>query len=483
MTRPVLTPEEIRAAEAAAIKAGTPSYALMQRAGAAAAHALMEAWPEGEVHVLCGPGGNGGDGFVAARHLRQAGRSVRVFLLGESETLDGDAARAASDWDGPVEPLSAALEHTPDLVIDALFGAGLSRPLEGAAAQLAARRLPTLSVDVPSGLDGLTGQPRGAVFQADRTLSFAALRPAHLLRPGSGFCGAVEVADIGLAVDSDCHENTPGIWQDALPAPQSDTHKHSRGRLICVTGGPSNTGAARLAAMAGLRAGAGLVTLLSPPSALNINASHVTAIMVRAFSESRALAEAARGADCAVIGPAAGVREETRADTLALLSTQCSSVLDADALTVFAAEPGTLFDALRPEDILTPHPGEFARLFADLIEVSDNRIEAVRRACARAGAVILLKGPDTVIGEPGGRAVINTHASPWLATAGSGDVLAGIIAGLRAQGMPAFEAAAAGAWLHGEAGRRLGHGLISEDLPDVLPAILRECLEKGAGEA
>ncbi len=474
MSRPILTPIEMRTAEADLIAAGTEAYTLMQRAGAAVADSLAARWPEGEVHVLCGPGGNGGDGFVAARYLADSGRRIRVFLLGARNGLSGEAARAAADWDRLVEPLESALDHTPDIVLDALFGGGLSRPIEGVAAELARRRLPTLSIDVPSGIDGLTGSACGPVFRAEATVTFAALRPAHLLRAGTDYCGAVEVADIGVDAQSECHENSPALWRATLPCPGPDTHKHSRGRLICVTGGPSQTGAARLAAMAGLRAGAGLVTLLSPPSALDINAGQVTAIMVRAFSESRTLADAAREADAAVIGPAAGVSEETRANTLALLSTNSAAVLDADSLTVFANEPGTLFEALRDGDILTPHPGEFRRLFGDLIETSVNRIEAVRRAAARAGSVVLLKGPDTVIAEPGGRAIVNTHASPWLATAGSGDVLAGIIAGLRAQGMAALEAAAAGAWLHGEAGRRLGPGLISEDLPGALPAVLRD---------
>ncbi len=478
MPNPILTPDQMRAAEAAIIAAGTPSFTLMQRAGDAVAKALQARWPEGEVHVLCGPGGNGGDGLIAARMLADAGRSVRVFVLGETGNLSGDAARAAAGWNQPVAPLASALECEPDIVLDALFGGGLSRPLEGPAASLAVRRLPTLSVDVPSGLDGLTGKPLGAVFGADLTVSFAALRPAHVLQPGAGLCGRVEIADIGVPAGLQVRRNDPSHWLEALPVPGIEAHKHARGRLICVTGGPANTGAARLAAMAGLRVGAGLVTLCSPPSALLVNASHVTAIMVRAFAGSESLAGIAKEADCAVIGPAAGVSEDTRANTLGLLATGCFCVLDADALTVFRDDPDTLCAALRTGDVLTPHPGEFRRIFGDLLETAPNRIEAARMAARKAGCVVLLKGPDTVIAAPDGRARVNTHASRWLATAGSGDVLAGWIGGLRAQGMAAFEAACAAAWLHGEAGIRLGPGLISEDLSAAIPGILADCLAK-----
>jgi len=473
MTRAILTPAEMQAAEAEAVAAGTPSYTLMERAGAGVAEAVQRHAPDGPVQVLCGPGGNGGDGFVAARCLAEAGRTVSLYLLGPCASLSGDTARAAEAWSGPVHPLEDALAAPAPVIVDALFGGGLSRPLDGTPAALAQRgRDFVVAVDVPSGLDGLRGCADGPCFRADVTVSFAALRPAHLLEPGAECCGLVEIVDIGVEVPARVRENGPGLWDAAFPVPARGAHKHARGHLICVTGGPSSTGAARLGARAGLRIGAGLVTLLSPRAAVLVNAIHSTAVMVERFDGPETLAAAAGRAQAELIGPAAGVDQATRDNLLALLATPARAVIDADALTVFRDDPDALFARLRRDDVLTPHPGEFARLFGDLLETSANRIEAGVMAAARAGSVVLLKGADTVIAAPDGRVAVNTHSAPWLATAGSGDVLAGLVGGLAAQGMASFEAAAASAWLHGEAGRRGGPGLIAEDLPEALPAIL-----------
>ena len=267
-------------------------------------------------------------------------------------------------------------------------------------------------------------------------------------------------------------ENAPELWRANLPWPGASDHKHTRGHLMCVTGGAASTGAARLAARAGLRVGAGLVTLLSPPSAMMVNAAHVTAIMLCAFADSGELKTHARGASAVIIGPAASVTPATRNHVLALLAVDAPLVLDADALTVFKDDPETLYAALRPEDVLTPHMGEFERVFPGLLERTENREEAVRRAAKLAGCVILLKGADTLIAGPNGQCVVNRNASPYLATAGSGDVLAGLIGGWIAQGLCSFDAACASAWIHGESGLRLGPGLISEDLPEIVPAIL-----------
>lgn len=472
MGRPILTPKEMLAAEQGVIDTGTPGFVLMQRAGAATAEFVHAHWPDGRIQVLCGPGGNGGDGFVAAAQLARFWRQVEVFCTHPVAELEGDAAQAAALWEGPVRPLEEALSAQTDIVVDALYGAGLSRPLDGAAAALAERGGRVIAVDVPSGLNGYTAQPLGPHFRAEGTITFAALRPAHVLLPGAALCGGVMVADIGVPVQTKLVENSPALWGPHLPQPGFGVHKHRRGHLKVVTGGPMNTGAARLAAQAGLRAGAGLVTLLSPPESAAVNGAHVTAIMLASFAAPEDLRAHAASAAAIIIGPAAGVGLETRAHVEALLTGEARVLLDADALTVFANEPDALFARLRPGDILTPHTGEFQRLFGDLLSASDNKVEAVRAASARAGCAVLLKGADTVIAQPDGNAVVNTHATRWLATAGSGDALAGIIAGFMAQGVDTFLAAAIGAWLHGEAGRRVGAGLIAEDIEAQLPFIL-----------
>lgn len=472
MGRPILTPQEMRLAEHAVIGTGTDSFELMLRAGQAVAEFVHAHWPDGQIQVLCGPGGNGGDGFVAAAALAKLWRKVDVFCAVPVVELKGDAAKAAALWEGKVGTLEEALTAPHELVVDALYGGGLTRPLEGVAAALAARPSRVVSVDVPSGMDGFTARPLGPCFSAEGTITFAALRPAHVLLPGSAFCGGVMVADIGVPVQTRAMENSPALWAAGLPQPGQGDYKHRRGHLKVVSGGMSSTGAARLSAKAGLRAGAGLVTLLSPPQALMVNATHLTAIMLSSVDGASDIRAAAQTASAVVIGPAAGVTPQTRENVAALLTSPARVVLDADALTVFAADPAALFGMLREGDVLTPHTGEFERLFGDLLETAPNKIEAARLAAARANCAVLIKGADTVIASPSGHVIVNTHATRWLATAGSGDVLAGIMAGFMAQGVDTFLAAAMAAWIHGEAGRRVGAGLIAEDLEQQLPDIL-----------
>ena len=472
MGRPILTPDEMRAAEQAVFATGVDSFEVMQRAGDAVAEFLHANWPDGRIQVLCGPGGNGGDGFVAAAKLAKLWRDVQVFSAVPVAELKGDVAKAAKLWDGPVGTLEEALIADHDLVLDALYGGGLSRPLEGTAAALAQRGGRVISVDVPSGICGLRARPLGPCFAAEGTVTFAALRPAHVLQPGAAFCGGVFVADIGVPVQTRLMENSPALWLRLLPQPGMGDHKHSRGHLKVLSGGISSTGAARLAARAGLRIGAGLATLLSPPDALMVNAGHLTAIMLQSIANAEDVAEAAETASVLVAGPAAGVTPQTISYVETMLASEARVVLDADALTAFGDKPEDLFGRLRPRDLITPHPGEFRRLFGNLQEDAVNKVEAVREAAAKAGCCVLLKGPDTVIAEPGGGAVVNTHATRWLATAGSGDVLAGFAGGLMAQGVDTLPAASMAAWLHGEAGRRVGAGLISEDLEQQIPDIL-----------
>ncbi len=478
----ILTVAETTAADQAAIAAGAPGFVLMQRAGAAVADAIIARWSPRPCVVLCGPGNNGGDGFVVAARLSDAGWPVTLALEGERGALKGDAAEAAALWAGPIVRVTPAVLHGAALVVDALFGAGLSKALAAVPAEtLRLAELgdaPLVCIDLPSGLLGDTGAPMGYAPQADLTVTFHRKKPAHVIQPGRSLCGEVVVADIGLATPpSTLTENGPALWGDAFPWPSNDAHKHSRGRLIVVSGEMWSTGAARLAARAGLRVGAGLVTLLSPPDALLVNAAHLEAVMLAPFDTDVELEAAADAADAAIIGPAAGVTEATVSNLLALARTGAAIVIDADALTAFRDDPAELFSVLDRDDVLTPHPGEFERVFPGLLKGAPERITAARQAAARANAVVLLKGPDTVIAAPDGRCAVNMNGTPWLATAGSGDVLAGFIGGLIAQGMDSFEAACAGAWIHAEAGRLHGPGLISEDLPGLAPRVLRGLLE------
>jgi hydroxyethylthiazole kinase-like uncharacterized protein yjeF len=478
-TREILTVGEIRAADRAAAEAGVGLDLLMERAGRALAEAITARWPPRPVLVLCGPGDNGGDGHVAARLLADAGWPVTVARMGEGGQASGAAEAAAAAWTGPVVPLEKADPGGFGLVVDALFGAGLTRPLPAAAEAVlrqAAGR-PMVAADLPSGLQGDSGKALGFAPRCDLTVTFHAKKPAHVLEPGRGLCGEVVVADIGIpagaAPAARLWENTPSLWAAKVPWPTAAAHKHERGRLIVVSGPVYSTGAARLAARAGLRVGAGLVTVLSPQGALAVNAAQLEAVMVRGFETDDDLARAADEVDAAVIGPGAGVGGQTALNLMALARTGAALVVDADALTVHRDDPEALFDLLDRDDVLTPHAGEFERVFPGLLASAPDKVAAARKAADQAGAVVLLKGADTVIAAPDGRAAVNTNAEPWLATAGSGDVLAGLVAGLIAQGMESFEAACAGVWIHGEAGAGFGPGLISEDLPDLTPAVLK----------
>jgi len=477
--RQILTVAETARADKAAIAAGTPGSVLMERAGAAVADAVCARFRAQPTIVACGPGNNGGDGYVVARLLKSRGWPVEVRALAAPASADAKAARAL--WEGVVEPLDGDIGG--GLVVDALFGAGLTRPLEGPAAvavqRMAQASQRVVAVDLPSGVAGDTGKPLGPSASAGLTVTFHSKKPAHVLEPGRGRCGEVVVADIGLGVTtSRLVENGPELWLPRFPWPDAASHKHARGRLIVVSGEAWNTGAARLASRGALRIGAGLVTIFSPPDALLPNAAHLEAVMLRPFETDLELEQGAAHVDAAVIGPAAGVTESTLLSVLALARTGAALVLDADAISVFRDDPEELFSVLDRDDVLTPHPGEFERLFPGLLGGAPERITAARRAAERAGAVMLLKGSDTVIAAPDGRAAVNVNGSPWLATAGSGDVLAGFIGGLIAQGMDSFEAACAGAFIHAECADLHGPGLISEDLPGLAPGVLRRLFDE-----
>ncbi|WP_076857785.1 bifunctional ADP-dependent NAD(P)H-hydrate dehydratase/NAD(P)H-hydrate epimerase [Bradyrhizobium mercantei] len=492
----VLTTTEMERADRLTIAAGTPGFALMMSAGQAVAEAAMDLVEEGPIVVVAGRGSNGGDGFVAAAELAARGREVSVILLCERDSLQGDAALAAKGWKYPVLPFNPQALGKPALIIDALFGAGLNRPVKGdpleMIAAINANGTPVLAVDLPSGINGTTGAVLGAAVQATETVTFFRKKPAHLLLPGRMYCGRVRVADIGIdaqvldEIKPLTAENAPEAWRWSFPVPRIDGHKYARGHAVVVSGDIASTGAARLAARAALRAGAGLVTLASPRDALAVNAAALTAVMVRAVDNPIQFAELLddKRLNACVIGPGAGVSARTRDFVHTALSAQRHLVLDADALTSFAGSPDRLFEAIKASDgqqvVLTPHEGEFPRLFSDISNKHPGRskLERVRAAAERSGAVVLLKGADTVIASPDGRATIAANAPPWLATAGAGDVLSGIIAGFLAQGVAAFEAASIGVWLHGEGGSEAGPGLIAEDLTEVLPAVFRRLYDE-----
>ncbi len=492
----VLTNAEMERADRLAIAAGTPGFALMLSAGQAVAEAAMELVESGPILVVAGPGNNGGDGFVAAAELAARGREVSVILLCERDSLQGDAASAARGWKYPVLPFNPQAIGKPAMIIDALFGAGLDRPVNGEPFAMIeainANGAPVLAVDLPSGINGTSGSVMGAAVRATETVTFFRRKPAHLLLPGKIYCGRVRVVDIGIdprvleEIQPKVFENAPSFWRSSFPVPQIDGHKYDRGHVVVVSGGLAATGAARLSARGALRAGAGLVTLASPRDALAVNASALMAVMVRAVDTAVEFGELLgdkRFNACAV-GPGAGVGARTRDLVLTALSAKRSLVLDADALTSFAEAPDRLFEAIKdshdPQVVLTPHEGEFPRLFSDISNKHPlrSKLERVRAAAERSCAVVLLKGPDTVVASPDGRATIAANAPPWLATAGAGDVLSGMITGLLSQGVPAFEAASIGVWMHGEAAREAGPGLIAEDLPETLPAVTRRLYDE-----
>jgi len=490
----ILSNVEMAQADRLAIAGGIAGIELMENAGGAVAEAVSARRSAGSrVVVVAGPGNNGGDGLVAARLLASRGYAVDVLLVGEPGALKGDAALAAKKLRAPIASARpGALDG--DIVIDALFGAGLDRPVEGIARAMIeamnAHTAPVVAVDLPSGINGASGAVMGVAVNAAHTVTFFRKKPGHLLLPGRLHCGTITVADIGIPaavlgrIGPQTFENAPPLWRAAFPVPRQTGHKYDRGHAVVVSGPSWSTGAARLAARGALRAGAGLVTIASPRDALPVNAAASLAVMVRPVDGAAELATflGDRRLNALAIGPGLGVNETTCELVLAALSGDRAVVLDADALTSFANAPQRLADALKARSqkitILTPHEGEFSRYFGAL----DNRtkagskLERARLAAKLTGATVLLKGADTVVASPDGRASIAANAPAFLATAGAGDVLTGIATGLLAQAMPAFEAASAAVWLHGEAASAVGPGLIAEDLPESLPRVYRALL-------
>ncbi len=542
----LLTRAEMAAAEGLAIEQGTPGLTLMERAGEAVArHALAMlglgaltcgAGKGGSGHdkgdngdngegrtntnkgakarrivVLAGPGNNGGDGFVAACRLAEAEAcEVVVALVGSLKELEGDARSAAELWSGETVEASPGAFTGADLIIDGLFGTGLKRPIEGALAALVAaiNEAPAkvLAIDIASGIDADSGQVLGTAIKGDATVTFVRRKPGHLLLPGRLHSGVVHVADIGIGDDllgeiaPKCAANGPALWGAHLVWPAPGGHKYDRGATLVVAGGIEFAGAARLAARAALRAGSGLATIAAPAEALAAHARDPAAIILREAKDADELAKLLEDKrfNAVVVGPGAGVGEDTRKLVLAALDSGAAVVIDADGITSFARHFDALAEAIaaKPERpvVLTPHEGEFARLFRashlypelsldapmpkEVIADRASKLARARRAAKASGAIVVFKGADTVIAAPDGRAAINENAPAWLATAGAGDVLAGLIAGLLAQGMGGYAAAAAATWLHGEAAQKAGPGLIADDLPERLPAVLRHLYQR-----
>ena len=488
----VLTNDEMAQADRLTIAGGIAGIELMENAGKAVADAVSaRCSPGGRIAVVAGPGNNGGDGFVAARCLAERGYQVDVQLVGERNALKGDVAIAASKWGGPVAPAEPGAVAAADRLIDALFGAGLDRPVEGRARAMIeamnAHGAPIVAVDLPSGINGTSGAIMGAAVRVAHSVTFFRKKPGHLLLPGRLHCGTVTVADIGIPASvlakmaPRTWENLPALWRAKFPAPRPGGHKYDRGHAIVVSGPSWSTGAARLAARGALRAGAGLVTIASPREALAINAAASLAVMVRPVDGAAELTKflADRRFNALAIGPGVGLSDATCELALAALAGERAVVLDADAITSFASAPQRLAEALAGRrdkaTILTPHEGEFSRYFSALDGRAKvgSKLERARLAAEIVGATLLLKGADTVVAAPDGRASIAGNAPAFLATAGAGDVLTGIATGLLAQGMPAFEAASAAVWLHGEAASAFGPGLIAEDLSETLPCVYR----------
>ena len=487
----LLTPEEARQADAWTIKNGKAGVELMEAAGRAVADIVVDYVGTplevgGEVVVLCGPGNNGGDGFVVARHLDEWGYPVRVLTLDVKKSPSGDAQKMANKWHGPIEQAGDKPINGAAVIIDSLFGTGLSKPIEGNAADLVieanAANAFRLAVDIPSGLNALTGNALGTCFQADATVTFFHKKAGQVVAPGRFYCGGadhVHVADIGIpeaaleAISPKNFSNEPGLWSSEYPFQGPASHKYDRGHLLVLGGKEPTLGASRLASLAALRTGAGLVTLAASSETYPIQASALDDVMVRRFDSAFGFIGMMSDPkiNTVLLGPGAGVGEKTAELVMQATLKGRNMVLDADALTSLVGRHDVLANAKGCDIVLTPHEGEFSRLFPDL-DFKADRINAVRQAAKVSRATVVLKGVSTVVASPDGRVSVATNAPSWLSIGGTGDVLAGMIASLLAQGMPAFEGASAAVWLHGEAGMKAGRGMIASDLLGQIAGVL-----------
>lgn len=481
----ILTTEQMYKADRLAIESGVSGLELMENAGQGVAAHIEQGWDPCTVTILCGPGNNGGDGYVVARSLSEAGWDVHVLSIKDPAALSGDALEMYRQYDGAVEILDANSQANEGLIVDALFGAGfkgeLPQGIRTFFEKANQKNVPVVAIDVPSGVDGSTGEVAEGTPEADLTVSFFKAKCGHLLYPARRYLGLLQIIDIGIPetvldeINADVFENTLNLWTEKLPHVDETGHKYSRGHAAVNGGTVSSTGAARIAARAALRIGAGAVTVTSPPSALTVYASALEAVMVSSVTDNEAYDQwlCEKRIQAVLIGPGNGVSDRTKDFVETALRKESVAILDADALTVFKEDPDHLFGLIKKKPgrpvILTPHEAEFSRLFKE----EGLALERARKAAQKSGAIVLLKGASTIIAEPRGQIIINTNAAPWLATAGSGDALAGIITGLVCAGMDAFLATAAAAWIHGEAALRHGKGLIAEDIEKEIPFILQ----------
>ncbi|MBM09139.1 MAG: bifunctional ADP-dependent NAD(P)H-hydrate dehydratase/NAD(P)H-hydrate epimerase [Magnetovibrio sp.] len=488
-SKAILTVKEMYHAESLSIENGVSGLTLMENAGKAVTNIITTRWQSRPITVLCGPGNNGGDGFVIARLLADIGWPVKLALLGNINALTGDAATNARRWNKPVETLSLQTLDETEIVIDALFGVGLNRDLKGKVAEVIKainmRSLTCIAIDIPSGVHGDSGKILGIAPKAKLTVTFFRPKPGHLLIPGRESCGELVVADIGIpekvlkSIRPSIFYNDPKIWADRYPWPNTNSHKYQRGHAI-IAGGDTVTGAARLAALAARRIGAGLVTIAAPTKSFAIYSAGLPGNLVKETPNAKAFTTYLNDprSNAVLIGPGSGISLETHDKVLGALKLKKTCVLDADALTTFSDNSKLLFNSIQyaTSCVLTPHEGEFQRLFN--IDPIEDKLTRTRKAAEISSAVVLLKGPDTVITEPNGTTVINSTGTPFLATAGSGDVLAGMITGLLAQGANVFDATIISAWLHGIAAENFGPGVIAEDLIDEIPSILNSLMNK-----
>lgn len=493
---PILTSAQMRAAEQRAFAAGLNSFEALRRAGRAVERTILSDWTKPRVDrvlVLCGPGNNGGDGYIVAAALKSRGWPVSVALLYPSLSPSGDAAKAAALWDGGCAPsmldVIRALSAR-SIIIDALFGIGLVRPLDKAACDVVAAvnesPAAVIAVDIPSGISADSGDVMGAAIRADTTVTFGWPKFGHVLQPGAGYCGELRIADLGFGadvlsgLDVGSHVNAPMLWAHDYRSAGPDDHKYNRGHALII-GGAIMTGAARLAARAARRTGLGMLTMVVPQAVSNLYALDQPGAIVRTLSSNAALSEMAgeRRITSALVGCGLEPGEDTREKVAAIMSLGKPTVIDGGGLTAFAEDTAGFLKLGRGDVVLTPHEGEFARLFGD--DLPGNKVQLALAAAQRSRCVLVLKGADTVVASPAGHTVVNTGAPATLATAGSGDVLAGIVLGLLGQGMPAFSAACMAVWLHSQAARLVGAGLIAEDLPEKLGQVMVDTLRAMPG--
>jgi len=485
----LMTAEQMKKADLKAIADGIPAIELIDTAARGLAKIIEDNFPPAPILFLNGPGNNGADGFIAADYLKKAGWDVRCACTVKRAELKNDAKVSVERWQGDIEPLNSNLGlKNAAIVVDCIYGTGYSGVLPPEIVTLfdkiRMRKLQVVAADVPSGMNATTGITSPGALKPDVTVAFCRKKIAHVIMPSKEFCGKVRVADVQIpdatiaASGGTVFENDPALWLKDFPIPGPNTHKFERGHVV-VYGGSEKTGAARLGAAAAQRAGAGLVSIATRPDAKQIYEMFRASIMTDSWTtaeEFRALLRDERK-NAVLIGPGAGADDALRDAVRATLDFNKAAVLDADVFTAFKDNAKELFTRLSPDrHVLTPHEGEFERLFGTL---DGNKLERAVKAAKLSNAVIVLKGSDTIIAAPDGTAVINTNAPSTLATAGSGDVLAGLITGLMAQGMKPFMAAAAGVWLHSETARNLGLGMASEDIITYTPQTLNRLFGLG----